>query len=147
MSSTVVVDDEVEDSSVVPSPVEEVVEGDEEDSEQSVCSANASITKEPSSGRPLEKYPAPKKMKKSATPLDQLEVEILKEIRRSQPSETTSPDEDDLFGQSVAATLKNLSPRQKALAKMRMQQLLYEVQFCPPQHPLPPAFSPPDSLY
>ena len=33
MSSTVVVDDEVEDSSVVPSPVEEVVEGDEEDSE------------------------------------------------------------------------------------------------------------------
>ena len=75
--------------------------------------------------------PPRKKIKRSSTPVGELELEIIKELRRGQS--TPSADEDDLFGQSVAATLKNIPPQQKALAKMRMQQLLYEVQFCTPQ--------------
>ena len=81
--------------------------------------------------------PPRKKVKRSLSPMN---VEILKELRVSRPSETPLADEDDLFGQSIAATLKKIPPQQKALVKMRMQQFLYEVQFCPPQHPLPPAF-------
>lgn len=45
---------------------------------------------------------------KSSTPTDDLEVEILKELRWSQ---SDAPDEDDLFGQSVAATLKKHNRR------------------------------------
>ena len=38
-------------------------------------------------------------------------------------------DEDDLFGQSVGTELKTLSPYQKSLAKMKIQQILHEVRW------------------
>ena len=96
----------------------------------------------------IHRPPRPKKTKKSSTPTEDLELEILKELRRNQ---SDAPDEDDLFGQSIAATLKKFNAQQKALVKMRIQQLLYEVQFCPPQPPPPTSsqqFYPhTDSLY
>ena len=41
-----------------------------------------------------------------------------------------APDEDDLFGQSIGASLKKMAPQQKALAKMKIQPLMYEIQYC-----------------
>lgn len=40
-----------------------------------------------------------------------------------------SPDEDELFCLSVAASLRRFSPQKKALAKLRIQQVMYDVEF------------------
>jgi uncharacterized protein YwgA len=40
-----------------------------------------------------------------------------------------APDEDELFCLSVAASLKRFSPQKKALAKLRIQQVMYDVEF------------------
>lgn len=37
--------------------------------------------------------------------------------------------EDDLFGLSVAATLKRLPPRSKAFAKLKIQEIMCEIEF------------------
>lgn len=39
------------------------------------------------------------------------------------------PNEDELFCLSVAASLRRFSPQKKALAKLRIQQILYDVEF------------------
>lgn len=54
--------------------------------------------------------------------------EILKELQKEKPTPLV-PDEDDLFGQTIIASLKKLSGQQKALAKVKIQQVLYEVQY------------------
>ena len=65
--------------------------------------------------------------------------EILKQLNREQ-TPSLPPDEDGFFGRSIGATLKTMSPQQKALAKMRIQQVMYEVQYCSVE---PPNFYPP----
>ena len=59
---------------------------------------------------------------------DDIEREILKELRKEQAI-PLPPDEDDLFGQSIGATLKTMSAQQKALAKLRIQQVMYDTQY------------------
>ena len=59
---------------------------------------------------------------------DDIEGEILKELRKEQAI-PLPPDEDDLFGQSIGATLKTMSVQQKALAKLRIQQVMYDTQY------------------
>ena len=66
-------------------------------------------------------------MKRSSTP-DDVEREILKELRKEQAT-PLSPDEDDLFGQSIGATLKTMSAQQKTLAKLQIQQVMYDTQY------------------
>ncbi|KDR22277.1 transcription factor Adf-1-like [Zootermopsis nevadensis] len=44
-------------------------------------------------------------------------------------SRKPTPDEDELFCLSVAASLRRFSPQRKALAKLRIQQVMYDVQF------------------
>ena len=39
------------------------------------------------------------------------------------------PDEDDLFGRQIAATLHRLSNKQKAICKLQIQQVLLNVEF------------------
>ena len=56
-----------------------------------------------------------KKIKRSSTPVGELELEIIKELRRGQS--TPSADEDDLFGQSVAATLRTFLHSRKPLLR------------------------------
>lgn len=60
---------------------------------------------------------------------EDIEKSILHELQKEQPV-PLPPDEDDLFGQSIGASLKNMTVQQKGLAKMRIQQIMYEVQFC-----------------
>ena len=38
-------------------------------------------------------------------------------------------DEDTLFGMSIAASLKTMEAQKKSLAKIRLQQVLYDVEF------------------
>lgn len=73
-------------------------------------------------------YRPPTRKKPKSSTSDDIEVEILKELRKGQ-----SLDEDELFGQSVGATLKKMTDQQKALAKMKIQQVMYEIQYCPVQ--------------
>ena len=40
-----------------------------------------------------------------------------------------SKDEDSLFELSIAVSLRRLDPQKKSLANIRMQQVLYEVEF------------------
>ena len=69
-----------------------------------------------------------KRKKQASNPDLELDKEILKELRRERvPS--PPPDEDNLFGSSIGATLKSMAPQQKALAKICFQQELYETQY------------------
>ena len=67
------------------------------------------------------------KMNRSSTP-DDIQREILKELHKEQAT-PLPPDEDDLFGQSIGATLKTMSAQQKALAKLWIQQVMYDTQY------------------
>jgi hypothetical protein len=44
-------------------------------------------------------------------------------------SHKLTPDEDELFCLSVAASLRRFNSQKKALAKLRIQQVLYDVEF------------------
>lgn len=71
--------------------------------------------------------PSFKKRKSSSTQEYDIDKEILEELRREQT--VSKPDEDELFGQSIGATLKTMTPQQKSLAKVRIQQVMYETQY------------------
>lgn len=47
-------------------------------------------------------------------------------------SKTEECDEDGYFGQQIAATLHRFTPRQKAIVKLRMQQILVDTEFSEP---------------
>ena len=62
-----------------------------------------------------------------------MELAILESLRHvwDQPSHTTEEDEDGLFGRQLAATLRRFPSHQKAVAKLRIQQLLMDIEFGP----------------
>ena len=76
-------------------------------------------------------YPHRPRQKKPQVENIDINLEILKELRK-EPEAPLKPefDEDDLFGQRIGATLKKMPEQQKALAKMKIQQVLYEIQYC-----------------
>ena len=64
--------------------------------------------------------------------MDDVDEAILKSLKdleekRAQPHNT----EEDLFSKQVAVVLKRLHPRQKAMAKFQIQQLLTDIEFPP----------------
>ena len=61
--------------------------------------------------------------KRKATPED-IDLEILRQLR-----EPDKGDEDHYFGLSIAMSLKEMEPQLKAYAKIKIQQVLYEVRF------------------
>ena len=68
--------------------------------------------------------------------MDPVEEEILYQLKESNklpPSE--SNDEDLSFGRMIAMNLKRLLPQQKAQAKIKIQQLLYDIEFSTPVTP------------
>ena len=72
--------------------------------------------------------PARKSRKHScADTLEEVIVENLRGLReRCAPQ---IPDDDELFGRQVAATLRHLDPCTKAIRKMQIQQLLFNSEF------------------
>jgi hypothetical protein len=67
----------------------------------------------------------PAKKRRTVTTED-VDAEILRQLTDK------NEDEDSLFGQSVAASLRKLDPQKKSLAKIRIQQTLYEIEFTMP---------------
>ena len=68
---------------------------------------------------------------------DEIELEILRQLRESSVSSKSSEnstveDEDLAYGKTVALSLKRLEPKQKAQAKIKIQQLLYSLEFPEP---------------
>ena len=59
-----------------------------------------------------------------------MELAILASLRHvwDQPSHTAE-DEDGLFGWQLAATLRRFPSHQKAAAKLRIQQILMDIEF------------------
>ena len=80
--------------------------------------------------------PPSKKMKDSND--DEIEVMILKSLKDMQERrvQRNMEDEEELFGRQIAATLRRLSNRQKASAKLSIQKVLIDVEF--PEDPDPP---------
>ena len=68
-------------------------------------------------------YAKKRKMKKC----DELEEVIIKNLQDM--GQRRVMDEDELFGQAIAATLHRFSNRQKAHAKLHIQSLLLEIEF------------------
>ena len=44
-------------------------------------------------------------------------------------SKQRQDDEDELYGRQVAATIRRFTNREKALAKLRIQQVLLDIEF------------------
>ena len=68
---------------------------------------------------------------------DEVDVEILKQLKamdsKKEPDRELL-DEEGVYAQSVAATLRKMTPEQRGMAKIKIQQILYEIQYCmPPQ--------------
>lgn len=74
--------------------------------------------------------------------MDEMIVRTLRGIeeRRQEKRTQQVEDEAELFGRLVASTLRRLSARQQAMAKLKIQQLLIDIEF-PDEHYFPP---PPD---
>ena len=77
--------------------------------------------------------PSTSKSKKAKRNKDQSELllEVVQNTNQciSKAGLSSQLDEDDLFGQSVGKDLKTLSPYQKSLAKMKIQQILHEIRW------------------
>lgn len=74
-------------------------------------------------------------------PADEIELEILHQLKGLEKSEKEI-DEEDQYSRSVVATLRNMSSEQRALAKIKIQQVLYEIQYCMPPASLTGTYSP-----
>ena len=76
------------------------------------------------------------KKRKCIAPTDEVDLETLRQLKGlDKPQKEV--DEEDLYSQSVAATLRNMTSEQRAMAKIKIQQILYEIQYCMPQAPFP----------
>ena len=71
-----------------------------------------------------------KPCKRKRAAMDEVDAEILRQLGTMKEPEA---DEDSLFAQSIAASLKRMGPQKKSLAKIKIQQALFEVEFarCP----------------
>ena len=60
-----------------------------------------------------------------------MELAILESLRYvwDQPSHTAEEDEDGLLGRQLAATLRRFASHQKAVAKLRIQEILMDIEF------------------
>lgn len=67
--------------------------------------------------------------KKRKIELDPVDIEILSQLKKSNEDLTSHDDEEYSFGRSVSLTLKRLEVKQKAQAKIGIQQLLYDIEF------------------
>lgn len=64
-----------------------------------------------------------------------MDVEILRQLKAMDSKKDQDLELDGVYAQSVAATLRKMAPEQRAMAKIKIQQILYEIQYCmPPQN-------------
>lgn len=70
----------------------------------------------------------PRKKKSKADEVDELLVKSLHSLQENKKS-TRDLDEEGHYGEQIAATLRRFTVRQKALAKMKIQELLFNIEF------------------
>ena len=58
-----------------------------------------------------------------------MEIEILSELKKTSEGTASDWDEDFAFSKTVALTLQRLQPREKAQAKIKIQQMSYDIEF------------------
>ena len=63
-------------------------------------------------------------VKKRKCEADEVDLEILRHLKSEQ-------DEASLYGLSVAERLRKFSPDQVSLARLKIEQVLYEIQYPP----------------
>ena len=83
-----------------------------------------------------------KQCKRKHAAMDEVDAEILHQLGSMKGPEA---DKDSLFAQSIAASLKRMDPQKKSLAKIKIQQALFEVEFAPPYPPQPHMLPPPST--
>ena len=125
------------------------------DSEEAILTSSSSLiedspsssyttSKEKTSSLGVSKKTAMVGKRKRMETIDLVEREILSTLSslKAPPPPPPPPvqecDEEDHFVASVASTLRRFSPRMKALAKVKIQELLLNLEFPPQQVPLPP---------
>ena len=79
----------------------------------------------------------PTKRKNSSQKRDEVEELMITELKEIQKRRTAKEltDDEGYFGQHVAATLRKFNDRQKAIAKIQIEQLLVNIEF--PSDPYP----------
>lgn len=86
----------------------------------------------------MKPHPSAKKRKAKQEDIDELLVKSLYSLQDSKKAKTEQMDEEEHYGQQIAHSLRRLNPRQKALAKIKIQELLFNIEF----NPDPPAPTP-----
>ena len=108
---------------------------DESNSHTDVSRSSSSVSKCSITPTALQKK------RKKEDPLDEVLAESLKAFRekRSAKEQAVSLPSGPAyhFGMEIAWRLHNMTPRQRALAQLRIQQVLYEMEF-PPEHFMSP---------
>ena len=76
-------------------------------------------------------YDMYRKEKKSSVEIDPVEEYLIKELAGSkkEPTPEQEKDAEDLFCLSIVPTLKRLPPKKRQLAKLKIQQLLFDLEF------------------
>ena len=87
-----------------------------------------------------EKQPPLKKRRSTIDDnIDEMLITSIKNLReRQQDKQKRQLDEETHFGLQVAETLRRFSSKQKALAKLQIDQVLFNVEFPPEQPYYPP---------
>ena len=84
--------------------------------------------------------PPAKRKKGKGDEVDDVILGTLKSLQeRRRGKDQQQCDEEGHFGQQIAATLRRFTPRQKALAKLQIEQVLFSVEFPPEETFYPPA--------
>ena len=65
--------------------------------------------------------------KRKTSSMDQAIIKCLKHLDEKQPTRVL--DEEELFGMHIAAVLRRLTNRQKAMARLKIEQVLTDVEF------------------
>ena len=64
---------------------------------------------------------------------DQVSEQIMNDLNKKSKPETEKSDEE-MFALNIVPALKRMTNQQRALAKLRIQQVLYEIEFDTDNH-------------
>ena len=114
------------------------------DSEESLITptdnSSGDISELPSPNSSIGQPPV-KKRKKENLKVDEVDEALLKGLYQMEESraQRKKDDEEEFFGKHVAAVLRRLPNRERAMARLRIQQVLMDVEFPEPDvaQPLP----------
>lgn len=96
---------------------------------------DVSPSSEASPVTPLSQKRTPKSSIKKRGRDTEINELLISSLASAQAKKPKVNDEEGYFGQVIAATIRRLTPRQKAMAKLRIQQVLTDIEFPPDYTP------------